>query len=120
MSDILSSVDTVLSAPSLPSDMLKQCQIFLFVTSSPTPPSSSKRLAPGSISTRKVKGKERVVGCVVVQPIKWGMRIVNNVSAGEDGDSGNGETVTGKRKREDLITVSNEIDMDSEDEGVLC
>jgi hypothetical protein len=48
------------------------------------------------------------------------MKIVNNVSAGEIGDLGNGENATGKRKREDVITVGNEIDMDSEDGGVLC
>ena len=48
------------------------------------------------------------------------MKIVNNVSAGEDVDLGNGENVTGKRKREDLIVVGNETDMNSVDGGVLC
>lgn len=48
------------------------------------------------------------------------MKIVNNISAGDIGDPGNGGNSTGKRKREDLIVVGNEIDMDSEDGGVLC
>jgi hypothetical protein len=49
------------------------------------------------------------------------MRIVNKVSAGENETSGDdGDTVTGKRKREDLVVVGNETDMDSDDGGVLC
>ena len=99
--------------------MLNQCQIFLFLTSSPTPPSSGKRLPPGSISARKGKDKERVVGCVVTQPIKWGMRIVENVPV-EAQQEERDDAIGGKRKRDDLVVVGNQADEGSDDGGVLC
>lgn len=126
--DILGSIDTVLSSPSLPSSTLKSSHIYLFLTTSPPPPSRGKRLAPSAITSSskgKTKGKVRVVACVVVQRIRWGMRIVpNNLPADTGVVDGNPiETGAGggKRKREDLIIVETpSTGVDEDDGGVLC
>ena len=81
LDDILNTVDTVLSAPPLPEAILDQCNVFLFLTSSP-PPTSAKRSRPIPGSKRK-DDQERVVSVVVAQPIKVAMRVLR---PGEDSD----------------------------------
>ena len=90
----MKTVDTVLSSPPLPPAILNQCKIFLFITASPAP---SKRLKPG-FNTDK-NPKERIVGVVVAQGIKWAMRVMTpeeQVRSGTEGvkkevvDSGDG------------------------------
>lgn len=100
--EILESVDTLLSAPPLPSEILERCKIFLFTTSSQPPSTNNKRLKT-STGTGNPKAVERVVGCVVVQPIKTGMRVLQ----GHEG------TFEGKRKRDDVVVVGE----DAESEG---
>ena len=78
-------VDTVLSAPALPTPILDTCKIFLFVTSSPPP--SGKRLKSAS----KISNRERIVSVVIAQPIKVAMRVLRGDEAGTGGiDSGGG------------------------------
>jgi N-acetyltransferase len=62
-------VDTVLSSPPLPTVILDQCKIFLYLTSSP-PPSRKRQRIPNS------KSVERVVSVVVAQPINEAMRVL--------------------------------------------
>ncbi|ORY25853.1 hypothetical protein BCR39DRAFT_589986 [Naematelia encephala] len=81
LSEILSTVDTVLSSPPLPSSILSTCKIFLFLTASPPPSSSAKRPRPlprglADPKDSKRQAKERVVAVVVAQPIKWAMRVL--------------------------------------------
>lgn len=87
--DILATVDTVLSAPPLPPAIRERCKLFLGVTASPAPVKQgakrSRPIAPPG------KNRERVIGVVVAQPIKWAMRVLRD---GEEGqgvvDSGSG------------------------------
>lgn len=101
--EILESVDTLLSAPPLPSEILGRCKIFLFTTSAQPPPTGTKRPKASATSAGTGNGKavERVVGCVVVQPIRTGMRVLQ-------GDELNSEE--GKRKRDDVVVVGEDAD----------
>lgn len=112
--EILESVDTVLSAPSLPSEILERCKIFLFTTSSQPPSTGSKRLKASSAGTASAKAVERVVGCVVVQPIKTGMRVLQ-------GDEG---TLDIKRKRDEVVVVGEDAesagDTSTSSKAVIC
>ncbi|WVR03963.1 hypothetical protein IAU60_000962 [Kwoniella sp. DSM 27419] len=84
LDEILSTVDTVLSSPSLPAPILDRCKIFLFLTCSPPPQPSrvstssggAKRLRPDIEGIKRALPKERVVSVVVAQGIKWAMRIL--------------------------------------------
>ncbi|KAJ9103092.1 hypothetical protein QFC21_002514 [Naganishia friedmannii] len=114
--EILESVDTVLSAPALPDPMLSRCKIFLFTTSSPPPQTASKRLKPtskssSSSSTSTAKPIERVIGCVVVQPIQTALRVLGDEelreSEQESRDGGR------KRRRDDLVIIGENV----QDEG---
>ncbi len=80
MTDILESVDKVLSAPALPQAMLAKCKIYLLVTSfsPPNPSSGNKRIKPSNTACKEPVN--RVVGCVVAQPIKVAMRVVQETS----------------------------------------
>lgn len=115
--EILQSVDTLLSAPPLPSHVLGRCKIFLFTTSAQPPSTGTKRLKATAISAGTGNGKavERVVGCVVVQPIKTGMRVLQ-------GDEGNLEE--GKRKRGDVVVVGEDAesagDAGTSSKAVIC
>ncbi|ORX36301.1 hypothetical protein BD324DRAFT_651542 [Kockovaella imperatae] len=85
--EICHMVDTVLSAPALPTPILDTCKIFLFLTTSPAP--SGKRLRPGS--SAKGSNKERIVSVVVAQPIKTAMRVLKEMeSVDHQVDSGGG------------------------------
>ncbi|WWC68775.1 uncharacterized protein I206_102710 [Kwoniella pini CBS 10737] len=78
LDEILSTVDRVLSSPPLPPTIIERCKIFLFVTSSPPLPSklSNKRQKLDTSISKKVVQKERVIGVVVAQGIKWAMRVL--------------------------------------------
>ncbi|KAK6907203.1 hypothetical protein I203_101193 [Kwoniella mangroviensis CBS 8507] len=78
LDEILSTVDRVLSSPPLPQAILERCKVFLFVTSSPPPASSTKRQKLDSSISIKVVQRERVVGVVVAQGIKWAMRVLKD------------------------------------------
>lgn len=67
-------VDTVVAAPALPIEIRERCKLVLALTADPPP--AGRRL-PG----RPIEKGERVVGAVVVQPIKWAMRVLRD---GED------------------------------------
>ncbi|KAK4689903.1 N-acetyltransferase, partial [Tremellales sp. Uapishka_1] len=71
MNDILCTVDTVLSSPPLPTPILDACKVFLLLTAAP-PPCGKRR------KVEKVSTKERIIGVVVAQPIKWAMRIIRS------------------------------------------
>jgi N-acetyltransferase len=90
--DILYTVDTVLSAPALPPDMLARCKLFLAVTACEPPATPGAKRRPGP--KPKEGGTERVVGVVVAQPIKWAMRVLRDTAADAEGgqvvDSGDG------------------------------
>jgi hypothetical protein len=111
--EILESVDTLLSAPPLPSDILERCKIFLFTTSSQPPSPGTKRLK-ASTGMGNPKAVERVVGCVVVQPIKTGMRVLQ-------GDEG---ALEGKRKRDEVVVVGEDAestgDASTSSKAVIC
>lgn len=77
--EIIESIDTVLSAPALPPTTLARCKIFLFTTSCQPPAPTPKRAKPSTIT----KPVERVVACVVVQPIRTGMRVLRDDEVGE-------------------------------------
>ncbi|KAJ9102288.1 hypothetical protein QFC20_004981 [Naganishia adeliensis] len=116
--EILESVDTVLSAPPLPSEILGRCKIFLFTTSSHPPATGNKRLKPPSSSsagTGNGKTVERVVGCVVVQPIRTGMRVLQGDEGGMD---------EGKRKRDEVVVVGEDAesagDAYTSSKAVIC
>lgn len=86
LNDILKMVDTVLSSTPLPPPILSQCKVFLLITASPAP---SKRLKPGFNTERTPK--ERIVGVVVSQGIKWAMRVIKpEETKSEVVDSGDG------------------------------
>ncbi|WOO78984.1 N-acetyltransferase ESCO2 [Vanrija pseudolonga] len=87
--DILATVDTVLSAPALPPAIRERCKLFLAVTASPAPvKQGAKRARP---IAPPGKNRERVVGVVVAQPIKWAMRVLRDGEEGEGVvDSGGG------------------------------
>lgn len=106
--EILESVDTVLSAPPLPSHILTRCKIFLFTTSAQPPTSSTKRLKASSTSGT-AKPVDRVVGCVVVQPIRSGMRVLKGDEAIR--------TAEGKRKREELVIIGDDAESGADDSG---
>ncbi|WVW79992.1 hypothetical protein I302_101965 [Kwoniella bestiolae CBS 10118] len=78
LEEILSTVDRVLSSPPLPPAILERCKIFLFVTSSPPPVSTAKRQKLDNSISKKVVQKERVVGVIVAQGIKWAMRVLKD------------------------------------------
>jgi N-acetyltransferase len=59
MLEILSMVDTVLSAPPLPTSILKLCKVILFVTSVGTHPE-----------------RDRIAGVCVSQKIRWAMKVI--------------------------------------------
>ena len=80
--EILESVNTVLSSPALPQSMLSKCKIYLFVTSSSPPILPTNKRPKSSLQTKKTKSVDRVVGCVVAQPIKVGMKVVQNPGDG--------------------------------------
>jgi N-acetyltransferase len=63
----------VLSAPKLPEGIQDQTKIFLFITSSAPPTTSTKRSKPSHTDPTK----ERIVGVVVAQGIKWAMRVLH-------------------------------------------
>lgn len=88
LNDILCMVDTVLSAPALPRAILDNCKVFLLVTASPPLPST----ATGQRKRPKLSGvrdgaipRERIVGVVVAQRIRWAMRVLRD-SDGEQRD----------------------------------
>lgn len=83
-------VDTVLSAPALPPSILKACKIFLLVTSSPPPLAVGKRRKLLEARADNAKPRERIVGMVVSQPIKWAMRVLREDEKGNGIDSGGG------------------------------
>ncbi|KAL1410260.1 hypothetical protein Q8F55_004266 [Vanrija albida] len=87
--DILATVDTVLSAPALPPAIRERCKLFLGVTASPAPvKQGAKRARPIGAPA---KNRERVVGVVVAQPIRWAMRVLREGESGEGVvDSGGG------------------------------
>jgi N-acetyltransferase len=89
---------------------LDQCKIFLFITSSPAP---SKRLQPNSAAEKR-NPKERIVGVVVAQGIKWAMRVLPNDQAHESGIS----VALDQRKEGKEGKGEGEV-VDSGD-GVLC
>jgi hypothetical protein len=107
--EILESVDTVLSAPALPDPILSRCKIFLFTTCSPPPQSASKRLKPiskSSLSASTGKPIERVVGCVVVQPIRTALKVLGDDELREmEQDSDDGQGRGRKRRRDDLVVI---------------
>nr|XP_018264561.1 uncharacterized protein I303_02731 [Kwoniella dejecticola CBS 10117]OBR86719.1 hypothetical protein I303_02731 [Kwoniella dejecticola CBS 10117] len=82
LDEIVSTVDRVLSSPPLPPAIMQRCKIFLFVTSSPPPLSKSsvakKRQKLDTAISKKVVQKERVIGVVVAQGIKWAMRVLSD------------------------------------------
>ncbi|WVO13194.1 hypothetical protein L204_100806 [Cryptococcus depauperatus] len=86
LSEVLQTVDRVLSAPPLSAAILETCKIFLFITACPPPPpkNPAKRLKLDPVVS-KGGHKERVVSVVVAQGIKWGMRVI------KDGDQYEGE-----------------------------
>ncbi|EIW68890.1 hypothetical protein TREMEDRAFT_68850 [Tremella mesenterica DSM 1558] len=92
MEEILRMVDTVLSSPPLPTAILSQCKVFLFLTSSP--PSNTHKRSKPNVGQQGRSQKERVVGVVVAQKIKWAMRVLRpGEQLGEDVrvvDSGGG------------------------------
>jgi N-acetyltransferase len=108
--DILESVDTVLSAPPLPSTTLARCKIFLFTTSSQPPAPITKRAKPSTIT----KPVERVVACIVVQPIRTGMRVLRDVEV-NDGTA---------QKREDWVVIGDDVEEDPKagvsSKAVIC
>lgn len=75
VSEVLDTVDRVLSAPALPASILARCKLVLAITSA-EPPSAKKG---------KKDGTERVVAAVVSQPIKWAMRVVDGGSVDAGG-----------------------------------
>lgn len=104
--------------------MLNQCQLFLFLTSSLAPPSSNgKRTLVGSFANTKSSDakKERVVGCVIAQPIKWGMKIVEKQDLSNEHQESD-ESGSLKRKRDDMVIVRSESAVDGDGDGgsVLC
>ncbi|WVQ62728.1 uncharacterized protein L199_000876 [Kwoniella botswanensis] len=92
LDEILTTVDRVLSSPPLPRAILERCKIFLFVTSSPPPASSTKRQKLDNSISRNVVQRERVVGVVVAQGIKWAMRVL------KDGEQLQGEGAEREQK----------------------
>ncbi|RSH94531.1 hypothetical protein EHS25_004335 [Saitozyma podzolica] len=81
LNDILCMVDTVLSAPALPRTILDNCKVFLLVTASPPLPTT----ASGQRKRTKLSGvkggatpRERIVGVVVAQRIRWAMRVLRD------------------------------------------
>jgi N-acetyltransferase len=87
-------VDTVLSAPPLPTSIQDASKIIIFTSSSspPLPPGKRRKLS-STTRTEKDKLKERIVAVVVAQGIKWGMRVLRDgeVLDGVKGvDSGGG------------------------------
>ncbi|WRT65554.1 uncharacterized protein IL334_002499 [Kwoniella shivajii] len=86
LDEVLPTVDRVLSSPPLPQPILESCKIFLFLTSSPPPPPSNttKRLKLDLAISKKAVQRERVVGVVVAQGIKWAMKVLKD---GEQPDS---------------------------------
>ncbi|WWC99164.1 hypothetical protein V866_006059 [Kwoniella sp. B9012] len=97
LDEILSTVDRVLSSPPLPQAILERCKIFLFVTSSPPPTNSTKRQKLDNSISKKVVQRERVVGVVVAQGIKWAMRVL------KDGEQLQGE---GAEKEQKVVVES--------------
>lgn len=83
-------VDMVLSAPPLPAAILNACKIFLLVTSSPPPLAEGKRRRLLEARADGAKPRDRVVGVVVSQPIKWAMRVLREDEEGNGIDSGGG------------------------------
>ena len=81
--EIIESVDTVLSAPTLPPTTLARCKIFLFTTSCQPPVTVTKRAKSSATTTKPV---ERVVACVVTQPIRTGMRVLREDEVGDATD----------------------------------
>ncbi|KAL7419611.1 hypothetical protein Q5752_005523 [Cryptotrichosporon argae] len=71
VTDILQTVDTVLSSPPLPPAIRAHCKVFLVTTSAPPPAKTAKRQRPSG-----AKDTDRVVAVVVAQPIKWAMRVL--------------------------------------------
>jgi N-acetyltransferase len=81
LNDILCMVDTVLSAPALPRTILDNCKVFLLVTASPPLPTT----ASGQRKRTRLSGvkggatpRERIVGVVVAQRIRWAMRVLRD------------------------------------------
>jgi N-acetyltransferase len=91
-------VDTVLSASALPRAILDNCKVFLLVTASPPLTTMGERKRPKLSEVRDGAGatpRERVVGVVVAQRIRWAMRVLRDSEQREgDGlkivDSGGG------------------------------
>jgi hypothetical protein len=101
--EILESVDTVLSAPALPDPILSRCKIFLL-----------KPISKSSLSASTGKPIERVVGCVVVQPIRTALKVLGDDELREmEQDSDDGQDRGRKRRRDDLVVIGE--NMQSED-----
>lgn len=70
----------------------------------------------------KGKEKERVVGVVVAEPIRWGMRVVGKGDLDEE-EEGTEKDLGKKRKREELVMVGDaaqgELD-EGDSGGTLC
>ena len=74
-------IDISLSSPPLPAAILERCKLYLAITSSPPPTrAASRNLTPSERSlqfkNKAEAGKERVVGAVLSQGIKWAMRVL--------------------------------------------
>ncbi|WWC87706.1 uncharacterized protein L201_002598 [Kwoniella dendrophila CBS 6074] len=81
LEEILSTVDRVLSSPPLPPPILDRCKVFLFITSSSPPApkdNTSKRQKLDTSISKKVVQRDRVVGVVVAQGIKWAMKVLKD------------------------------------------
>lgn len=141
LDEILSLIDISLSSPALPREILDRCKVYLAITSSPPPaPPGQLKARPNPLSKGKGKGKdegkERVVGAVVSQGIKWAMRVLDegemairesdnldgsgagNVSGARSLDEGSKVLGRGEEGRSTLDEVEPKV-VDSGD-GVMC